>query len=463
VFKKRKIGFIEVQNENISFVSLGRDGTWHYLESIPLMDTFDGENPAVNISEKFKDHDFPLLITPDFWFGNARYPFRSHSSKIIRSFLSRKLASEFPQASRIRDFFSYEVVKNQKGEQEIAANFLQEPRAFELYQFLIRNNIRPLRISSPALLWNERLKKRVDNFNQIGTGLIYLFDSRCSLYFYFRGNFLFSRVIALPEFQGDDIPQFEIITYEMNQSIYHFSQRTKTDLERIFLYSGREIETHQLSEMLGREVRTLPSGPERRASLINQSVIIPVSDPDEILEPLRLPGVSNREAVNEIEWKKIQAIGIIIGLILLTILGLEFSFLTGVRDRETLSISAAPEDPTQSINRYNEALDVLLNKAGEKDPMDIVGRLAESLPENILIESIAATTDPAPAVSLSGVIKAYGADDFGNSLRSLIEKVNIHIPAQKALNMNDVDIEIKGDYPEAGYQDYHISFTLDNL
>jgi hypothetical protein len=461
VFKRRKFGFIEVQNENISFVSLGEDGGWHYLESIPLMDTFDRDNPASNISEKFKDHDFPLLIIPDFWFGNSRYPFHSRSSKIIRAFLARKLASEFPQASRIKDFFSYEVADNKKGEQEIAAIFLQEPKAYELYRFLVQNNIRPIRISSPALLWNERLRKRIDNFNQIGTGLIYLFDSRCSLYFYFRGNFLFSRVISLPEFQGDDTPQFEIITYEMNQSIYHFSQRTKTDLEKIFLYSGRQIETNQLSEMLGRDVRTLPSGPERRASLINQNVIIPVSDPHEILEPLKLPGVSDREAVNEIEQKKIQLIGIMIGLAMLIILGLEFSYLTGVRDREALSLSAAPEGPTQSITQYNEALDVLLNKAGEKNPMDMVGRLIASLPENILVESIVASADPSPAVSLSGIIKAYGADDFSNSLRSLIERVNINVPAQNPLTMNDVDIEIKGDYSGSGYQDYHISFTLD--
>ena len=460
MFKKRKFGFIEVQNENISFVSLGEDGGWHYLESMPLMDIVDSDNPANNISEKFRDHDFPLLIIPDFWFGNSRYLFRSRSGKIIRAFLSRKLASEFPLASRIKDFFSYEVVKNEKGEQEIVTSFLQEPKAYELYRFLIQNNIRPLRISSPALLWNERLKKRVDNFNQIGTGLIYLFDNRCSLYFYFRGNFLFSRIILLPEFQGDDTPQFEIITYEMNQSIYHFSQRTKTDLEKIFLYSGRELETSHLSEMLGRDVRTLPSGPEQRASLINQNVIIPVSDPKEILDPLKLPGVSDQEAINESEWKKIQIIGIITGLVLLIILGLEFSFLTGVRDREALSLSTASENPTQSINQYNEALDVLLNKAGEKDPMDIVGRVTASLSENILVESIVASVDPSPAVSLSGVIKAYGADDFSNSLRSMIEKVNINVPAQNPLTMNDVDIEIKGGNPDGRYQDYHISFTL---
>jgi hypothetical protein len=207
-------------------------------------------------------------------------------------------------------------------------------------------------------------------------------------------------------------------------------------------------------------VRTLPSGPEQRASLINQNVIIPVSDSKEILDPLKLPGVSDQEAINEIEWKKIQIIGIIIGLVLLIILGLEFSFLTGVRDREALSLSAAPENPTQSINQYNEALDVLLNKAVEKDPMDIVGRVTASLPENILVESIVASVDPSPAVSLSGVIKAYGADDFSNSLRSMIEKVNINVPAQNPLTMNDVDIEIKGANQDSGYQDYHISFTL---
>jgi hypothetical protein len=463
VFRKKRTGFISVHNETLYFVSLDQHDIWQCVQSIPLINII-GKDPVDFFPKSLKTYDYPLLVVPDFWFGNSKYPFHSHNKAVIAAFIKRKLISEFPQTPKIIDFYSYDIVKNDNGEQEIITHFLQEPEAFDLYQLLTRNNLRPVRISSFALLWNQKLKKSIDIFEKIGLGLIYLFENRCSLFFYFRGHFLFSRTISLPEFQDDYTKQFEIITYEMNQSIYHFSQRTKTDLDKIYFSSGTEIHVDQLSEMLGREVLVLSSTIGRRKPLLDVELrewIAADFSPEEILEPLSLPGVSDRAAANDLEWKKIQFAGIIIGVFLLIVLGFEFMFLTQVRESEYLSLSATEAGPTQLIGQYNEALDVLSKEAGKKDPMDLIGRLATCVSGNIRIESIDVSIDPSTTVSLTGVIRANGVDDFSNSLRAFLERINITIQSNSPLSMDDVNIEIKGDRPEGDGQDYHISFKLD--
>ncbi|HJX35154.1 MAG TPA: hypothetical protein VJ373_08265, partial [Desulfatiglandales bacterium] len=76
-------------------------------------------------------------------------------------------------------------------------------------------------------------------------------------------------------------------------------------------------------------------------------------------------------------------------------------------------------------------------------------------------ESVDVSIDPSTTVSLTGVIRANGVDDFSNSLRAFLGRINITIQSNSPLSMDDVDIEIKGDRPEGDGQDYHISFKLD--
>lgn len=462
--RKRKHGFIEIHNEDLAFVTLGEGHTWDYLETMPLSDILDIDHPDTAFSARLKNYSFPLLIVPDFWFGNLKYPFHSHNKAVIRAFITRKLGSEFPHLLKVKDFFSSDIIKNEKGEQEIVTLFPQEQKFFDLYQVLTQNNIRPIRISSPALLWNKRLSKQIDNFDKIGAGLIYLFESRCSLFFYFKGHFLFSRTISLPEQQSDQADQFEIITYEINQSIYHFSQRTKADLDKIYISSLKAVDVQQLSETLGREIIELTSRPGHAKAVPGQVLREGTAadfSPEEILEPLSLPGVSDRAAVNELEWKRIQFAGFIAGFFLLIVFAFEFMFLTQTRDNEALSLSAAGADPTQQISQYNEALDVLLKEAEKKDPLDLVGRLASCVSGNIQVESLDVSMDPSTTISLTGIIKANGADDFSDSLRAFLKRINTNIQSSTPLGMGDVEIEEKKNDSKDNSQEYHISFKLD--
>lgn len=465
MFNKGSQGYIEVYNETLLFVALGNDGNWHFVTSLSLSAIFDKDNTVNFFPDKLKNYDFSLLIIPDFWFGNAKYPFRSHNKSVIRSFLARKLTSEFPNTPKIKDFFSFNIVKNEIGEQEISVRFPQEPRFFDLYQVLVNNDLRPLRISSSALLWNKRLRDKIDNFNDIRLGLINLSDNSCSLFFFQMGHLLFSRSIYLPEAQEDKSAQFEVIAYEMNQSIYHFSQRTKKDLDKICFFSEERMAIDQLTDTLGREIEVLSLKIRRRDVHFDPEIEVYGDgvnfEPGEVLEPLALPGVSDRSALNEVASKKMFAAGIIIGTILLVVLGVEFLFLSQIKRNESRSLIKTGAGPTQSIQQYNSALDVLLEEEGRKDPLDLIARLAEALPENIRIESVDVSVDQSTVIFLAGVIKVKGSDGLSKSLKQFLEKINKNIQNGKQLIADDVDIGTKGQSLEDGSQEYHFSFKWD--
>lgn len=462
VFNKGNPGYIEVCNEKLLFVALGKDGNWHFVTSLSLSAIFDKDNAVSFFPDKLRNYDFSLMIIPDFWFGSVKYPFHSHNKSVIRSFLARKLFSEFPNIPKVQDFFSYTIARNENGEQEVSARFPQEPRFFELYQVLTSNNFKPLRISTPALLWNKRLKDKIQNFDSARFGLINVSDNGCSLFFFHMGSLLFSRSIYLPEAQEDRSAQFEVVAFEMNQSIYHYSQRTKKDLDRICFFSEEKMDVRHLTEALGREVEVLSFNIRRRDVHYDPEIEVYGDgvnfEPEEILEPLKLPGVSDRSALNEVAVRKMFVAGTFIGIVLFILLAVEFLFLTHIRKSESRSFVNMGVDPTQSIQQYNTALDVLLDEEGRKDPLDLIGCLAEAMPGNILVESVDASSDNPPSISLSGVIRTEGAEDLGRTLNEFLEKLNKNIQSGKMLTVDDVDIEMNGHRRDDGSIEHHISF-----
>jgi hypothetical protein len=467
VFDKRNSGYIEVNNEKLLFVALGKDGNWHFVTSLSLSAVFDKDNAVSFFPEKLRNYNFSLLIIPDFWFSNTKYPFNSHNKSVIRSFLARKLFSEYPSIPKIQDFFSYHIARNENGEQELSARFPQEPRFFDLYQVLTDNNLRPLRITSPALLWNKRLSDKIDGFEKIRLGLINVSDNGCSLYFFHVGRLLFSRSIYLPEAQEDRSAQFEVIAYEMNQSIYHYSQRTKKDLERICFFSEEKIDVGHLTESLGREVEVLSFKIRRRDVHYDPEIEVYGDgvnfEPEEILTPLEAPGVSDRSALNEVATGRMFTAGIIIGMILFIMLGMEFLFLTHVKKSESISLTNMGADPAQSIQQYNAALEVLLAEKGRKDPLDLIGHLSEAIPEDILTESVDASVEKTSSViSLSGVIRAKGAEDLSRTLNEFLEKLNKNIQGGKMLTPDDVDLEMNGRRTDDGRVEHHILFKWES-
>ena len=461
MFKAKKPGFMIIHDESLSFMSYDQQNDWQCLENFP-MSSFLYDDISIDMPhKKYGNYSFPLLIGPDFWFGNKTYDFHSNDKTAIESFIARKLKLEFPKNPDIQNLFSYKTIKN-KDQQELVSLFLQEPKAAEICKGLARYDIRPVRITSPSLLWSQRLKTAIDSFDELGTGVIYLLKDECFLLFYYLGNFLFSRTIPLLDKNMDDSLRHKSLSFELNQSAYHFSQRTKTQIDKIYLISRADDNIDRLKKSLGRDINLLDEKTTYKPNdvLADKLGLIADFKPEELFPYRNIAGVSDRALVKDLETNKIQITGIIIGFILLLILGMEFLFLYNVKQRETY-IPHTGEDPKQVIEQYNESLDSLLAATEIVKPLSVIGRLAASLPENIRVESIEAELEQSRSLSFKGIITAEDINVFGSSLRSLVEKINNNFKLSNPLNIDDVEIDMEGRRLENGSQNYHISFYLD--
>ncbi len=195
MFENKKPGLIVVHNDNLFFISYDHYKKQQSLENYSISGFLDEDTTVELPDAKFQEYDFSLLVVPDFWLGSRTYDFQSTDKSAIESFISRKLKVEFPNNQGIQNLFSYDVTRKTKGNQAIVSLFMQEPKADELLQRLAAHRIRPVRITSPGLIWTARLKKLVDSFEKQSIGLVYLINQECFLLFFYQGIFLFSRTI----------------------------------------------------------------------------------------------------------------------------------------------------------------------------------------------------------------------------------------------------------------------------
>ncbi len=464
MFNRKKPGFIIIHNEELSFMAPDSKTGWQCIDSFPVSGFLTPDTIIDLPDKKLKDYDFSLMIVPDFWLGNRTYEFHSKDKNAIESFISRKLKQEYPDNPEIQTLFSYKAINREKKKQELTALFLQDPKAGELCSSLSRHSIRPVRISSPALLWNRRLADTVESFDETGTGLVYLFENECFLLFYHQGNYLFSRTIPLPETDEDITSRFESLSFEINQSAYHFSQRTKSQLSRLFLIASEDTDTERVKEIIGRGITILDeaTGKKRYSDKLSRSLGLCADfTPEELIPSEKVPGISDRILKNEIEIKKIQIAGIIIGVFLLLILGSEFLFLHNIERSETSCGYTEEENPKEIIEQYNEALDTLLYDAEKEKPISVIGRLAASLPGNITFSSIEVEVDPTRSLSFRGSIKAEDVEVFNTALTHLVANINNNMKCSGTLSIDDLEIELAENREKQDKPVYDISFYLD--
>jgi hypothetical protein len=466
MFKDKKPGFINIHNDNLSLITYDKYKKPQCLESLSISNLLDSDTTIELPVKKIQDYDFSLMVVPDFWIGNRVYDFKSNDRSAIESFIARKLKLEFPKNPDIQNLFSYEITKKNKGDQEIVSLFIQESKTDGLLKRLAANKLRPVRITSPGLIWNIRLMKAVDSFGKQCTGLIYLIEKECFLLFFQNGKFLFSRTIPLPEVSADNSSRLDSLIYEINQSAYHFSQRTKSQLDKVLLISRGNDNVSGLKDKIGRNLTVLDEktvGHSPGDQLLTEQGLIADFTSDDLFPTDRIPGVSDRLLLKEMEINKMQLIGLFIGLIFLVILGGEFLFLKSVEYRESRVNISGEEDPKTIIEHYNTALDSLLSDAEKEKPLSILGRLALSLPDNIIVESIELEQEPSRSLSFKGMILAENINDFSSALRSLTEHINTNLRISNPITMDDIEIGMAERQPGITRSEYHISFKLDLL
>ena len=466
MIKQRNTLTTIVNNEDLSFVVPGPSGEVRILESISLDQFLNGDRGPDPVPGELSNRVNSLLIVPDYWFGNVTYKFQSRKKSIIEAFIERKLLADHPDLPDIKYFFGYiphEINQKEKG---LYVYFLQESKSFQLYAQLVKYDLTPHCITTPAFVWGQKLREIIPDFHNGGKCLVHMLSKECLLYFFFQGFFLFSRSIIFPDTQMESSEKLNTLTYEINQSFHLFSQKAKAGIDQVYTASSKQIDAGELSDTLGRAVKKLEDlgGNRQNAPAMGKHLGAAERFSLSDLSPSRkFLSVLHQQQRKEMEWVPVQTVGIAVGLILLLIFGAESFFLWKFSQPSLLPTARAGNmaetDPSQTILKYNEALDFLASESARPSPQDTILKVVKSLPANFLIKEMTVEVEGTPAVHIKGIMKAPGPEKLKNSIGYILDNLKKYFQGALSLSLQNIDVELdKFSDMQQGYQKYMVKF-----
>jgi hypothetical protein len=455
---------IAVHNDAVWWIgqnSAAQSRRWFQL---PLEQVLAAENPAPQMPEWLQGRTKSLCIFPDHWFGSETYPFQSKKPSLIEPFLERKLAVTHPGQKDIRDFFNYRHTAI-SGDNRLNAIFLLEDKGYELYRVLQRLNHHPQRITSPALIWEERLGHADSDFNRSGALLIHHTQNECQLYFYQKGNYLFSRSVLL----GDASDGKDALIYEINQSLYMFSQKAKNELDKIYVVCNTPNCQIRPGESLGREVVNIASLTDPRTGGEEITGLEPLH---ELLQWLRVHrqadffSVMHRQMRRALEWWPVQLTGIILGLILLLGLVGENLYLRSLlndenREHGAIRTAMVVNGKGVMLTEQAAALTQVLDLADRNRLIDAAHRLPDGFPAPVRLRELDLDMSSPPTLKLSAMVQARDAQELTVLLTRVVELVKGTFGNAQSFSLNDIDIRLDYSEMEQAGNRYQIAFQLE--
>jgi len=467
-FKHQNYLISIIDDETLYFVEINSRGESNAVDSIALEALFVSDPPADTIPASIRDRKNTLLIVPDYWLGNSSYKFQSRKKSLADAFVARKLHEQFSDQPEIKYFFDGTFYQREQTEKWVYAYFLQDPQFFQLHPQLAHFNLQPHRITCPALIWQQKIRQEIPEFDSGGKGFVQLLPKMGLLYFFFEGNFLFSRKIPLAGAQLQPSDNYDAIAYELNQSLYLFSQKAKTEIDKLYLVSHEAESGRALSEVLGREIHDLNyliNGSNALQGSANATGAIGFLSPSDLLPGKSFLSLCHRVLKKELEWKPVQFAGIAVGLILFFLLGIETIVLHKwshqIQLPRSIGGNSLTVEESHEIQQYNEALDAILNELERRSPQVVLRKIAQSLPPNVRIQEMVLETEDNPGVDLKGVVRADDPEHFKACLSTLIANINANFQGRRMMTASDIDFEVNQNQPSQGGQDYLINFRLD--
>ena len=463
MLKSRKQGLTIVHADALSFVSYAGDNLQVDL-TIPLDAFLAEEYDPETIPTRILNRNNRILIVPDYWLGQTNLKLQSQKRSLVEPFIERNLSAEHSDLAEIALFYNYNFRADSSEDTNIAAFFLLEPTSYQLYHRLESLNIAPIDITSPAYVWEKKLRKMHPESASSGVGLVQKLSSEAYLYFYFKGQFLFSRSIQFTDSPGDASEVLNALTYEINQSVYLFSQKKKADLAYIFMQSAQEDDAVALSESLAREVQTLEMG-DNDTDMTPESVetLGPCSTftPSDLASSKKFLTISQKLWARAREWRPVQFAGVLVGLLLFLLLGGAHFFLVKwsaqIPAMEKTGMVTG-QSSREVIQQYNESLDLILAEARRPSARKTMINIASCLPENIIIKQLSLDIVEKSAVSLKCIVRAQGMAQFRRSLSGLLENLASTFIGSPRLEMRDVELgEI---LPGENFTEYPIQFEI---
>ena len=460
--KTKLITFIEA--EYLFFADFNEDGELNVIHRMCWKDFLGPEISELPSGIKAKKNH--LLIIPDYWMGNVVYDFQSRKKPLVESFIERKLKEECPGIEDVDNFYGFSFFQTSDNHSKIHVFYLQDPTAFELYNRFSTLGLSPIRIASPAFMWQHRLAACQEDFSKGGKGLIHLGESDCYLYFFFMGQFLFSRRISLP---GNDEPEkLNQLQYEIHQSFYLFSQKTKSAVDTLFVLS--EENAALLSGKLDKPLtvlspetgsRMLPPAPFEGELEIFRPFDSNAFSPDEKFE-----SISYKPLKNELAWRPIQNTGMAVGVILLILLVAETLVLKTFFSTSLWGMAVANthtwQDPKQVIRNYSEAIDKVTENTIRPSLSHMIADFCTTLPDAAFLKTASFQTDT-PKIIIEAEIEAAGPEQFREILGKFLKDLNRRFEMENPLTRKDIRILPEPSNGRSEKMRYGVKFEVDCL
>lgn len=437
-----------VHNKEVFFVhykGVGEDRILYRTSLDAFLD--DGFSKQI-LPDSVRDKKNRLLIVPDFWIENTTYQFQSKKRSMVDAFVERKLQTEHPDLPDIRLFYTYTFLKNGAKDNEVHVSYLEAPESYKVFNRLNAIGLAPQRVTTSAFVWQDRLGHLLSDFQDSGLGFIVTIAETSFLYFYTRGRFLFSRDIVNPESAVDESERYDALVFEINQSIYLFSQKTKSEIKHLIIHDPDGSASSNLSEKLGREVldfRKLEGNQYQKRESLHEFGPAGAFNEKDVSVKNDYPYVSHKIWQKAREWMPVQSMGIAVGLILFLVLGIGYFFLFKISQTEQIpmgqTVIIGGKAPKMILHEYNSSVDYLLRENQRLSTRSIMIQLARALPENVEMTEVKLEVDPVQKVMLKCTVGVPDMDAFKYKLDELMENLKAYFEGVKQLNKQDVEIQ----------------------
>jgi hypothetical protein len=464
VLKEKHTVLMAVYNDELFWLSTDSADRGRCLWQLPLEAIMESRVETPPFPETLKGNNKFLCLVPDHWFGMESYPFKSNKPTLIEPFLIRKLSASHPNQHAIGQFFNYKSTPAHDGSDNLYVYFLNEEKAYRLNSALRKANLAPLGFTTPAFIWREKLKKASTAFSQAGSLLVHMDSQECRLCFYFNGNYQFSRNVVHP----DDAEKIGAITYEINQSLYLFSQKTKSELKQIYLLAADPTSKAALSEALGRELIDCATLiPENQRDLVIPeapflSGLLPKGQP---ARPSSVFSVIHRRVKRQREWKPVQLAGIAVGLLLVLLLLCEAFMLDGKQrtaEDEGLQLQNQMRASTGAVlTDYAQAFEQVMQRVDRPSCADAVLLTMASLPVNARLKELDLSLMPNPVIKVTALVDARDTDQLRTTLAQLVANMKTTFTNAQPLSISDIDVGPAPDDDRRGLPRFTIAFQLE--
>jgi hypothetical protein len=453
-----------VHNEELFWLSTDAADQGRCLWRLPLETVMQGRIETPPFPDIIRGNNQFLCLVPDHWFGMESYPFKSNKPNLIEPFLIRKLSAGHPNQHAIGQFFNYKKAPANDGSDNLHVYYLNDEKAYRLNSALRQAGLAPLGFTTPAFLWEEMLTKASRAFSQAGSLLVHMDRHECQLCFYFNGSYQFSRHVVLPE----DAEKIGAITYEINQSLYLFSQKTKSELKQIYLLANDPSSGAALSEALGRElIDCAPLIPENQRDLVIPEVpflsgLLPKGPS---AKKLSVFSVIHRRVKRQREWQPVQLTGIAVGLLLVLLLISEAFFLAGkqrtAEDERRHLQNQMRTSAGMVLTDYVQALEQVMQHSARPSSGDVALLTMASLPANARLTELDLALTPSPVLKVTALVDAQDTDQLRATLSQLITNLKTTFKGMSPMSISDIDVGPAADDDLQGRPRFTIAFQLE--